>query len=130
MREHWYRAWFHAQEPHYCKGVNVNADQMLYDSWPGECLLFKHQGQPVTVEEFTGLKDKNGKPIYEGDKLYFAAYKAIGVVEWSEDYMGWWVRLLDRDEGQRQGGSLFDFTTSIGWADSYKVVGNIHESKN
>lgn len=69
MREIKFRAWYSAEPNahHYSKGKLLNPDQMFYDEWPGQCLGFAHQGQPVTIEQFTGLKDKNGKDIYEGD---------------------------------------------------------------
>ena len=40
--------------------------QMLFDEIEGDCLTFK-RNQPVTLMQCTGLKDKNGKLIFEGD---------------------------------------------------------------
>lgn len=59
MREIKFRAWH--------KGQGDFPPQMLYDAWNGQCLYYAREGQPVELMQYTGLKDKNGKRIYEGD---------------------------------------------------------------
>lgn len=68
MREIKFRAWH--------KGYDEMYPIMLYDKNPGDCLRWKNEGQPVEIMQYTGLKDNNGKEIYEGDVVHCAIMEA------------------------------------------------------
>jgi len=104
-REIEFRAW-HEDAKEYCKGSVSNMFKWVED------------GQPVFLEQFTGLLDCNGVKIFEGDLLNFREpldYKPM-IAEFKDGAfrvaIGRWVMVLDE---------LYVKSNEL------VVVGNIHQ---
>ena len=102
----------------------------------GECMILpvttEHCGgaefsegyhcDPTTVGQYTGLKDKNGKRIFEGDICRNTRTGEIVSVKWHGTMAGYvWNK-------RRADGFLFDFGELFRACDKYEVIGNIHDN--
>ena len=74
-----------------------------------------HDVKPETVGQFTGLVDKNGKRIFEGDKIKLT--QGIGTVEWSKTQSRFMIWLPKSNK-------FASFLAGI----EYEVIGNIHDN--
>ena len=127
-REIKFRAWHKGTNvsPHSNRGVSF-PPTMLYDNKPGDCLRWLSEGQPLDVMQFTGLKDKNGKEVYEGDIIRDCLTKATMQVKFglnkNNAYNGWYCSYIGLSV--RDTSICGDYDTNIN--SQIEVIGNIHE---
>lgn len=103
--------------------IDVNelyVEAFICERFANEAQLNKIKVDPKTVGQFTGLRDKNGIDIYEGDicriEYYDEGFKN-GQVVFRDSHSGYY---LESDFGQISMGS---------WGPEYiEVIGNIHQN--
>src|SRR5690348_3924275 len=113
MREIKFRAWDN-REKVWLDEVTVYSD----GSWSGKKgdVDGYSQEDECILMQYTGLKDKNGKEIYEGDIIKHDNGQ-ISVVEWSQGDWGWFMKSI-RNWNPKTG---FDSSKD-------EVIGNIYEN--
>lgn len=124
MREIKFRAWKNGRAIRIAgiDFVNAEAYGLGFDIQEAEdCSLCKLD----TLEQFTGLRDKDGREIYEGDICRIEDESKLSVVKWhgNDGYPAFDLTNYDVD-GMNGLAYIFQFAG----ADVIEVIGNIHEN--
>lgn len=129
MREIKFRAWWsNIGEMEYFDTVaflNFEDGTLIYQKHPEEETCTDEISDGFELMQYTGLKDKNGKEIYEGDIVkkveaipFIDTSDIVGVVKFLDGSF-----LLEYERwGEKIGCYLFSET------DEHEILGNIHEN--
>ena len=122
MREIKFRAWDKT-----CKKWLSIPIKRIDDEY--DCSVLVQELPSIEIMQFTGLKDKNGKEIFEGDIVEDIITKEIGKIEFGHPYnQGFHCRIEKDFNGVGvDKSSWFILTTEN--SKELEVIGNIYENQ-
>jgi len=129
MREIKFRAWIKDSWLY-----EKEEDNPMIYNWQDTIFVESMAFQPddIPIMQYTGLKDRTGREIYEGDIVESKLYpfytdegrNYLGVIEWFDGDACWYLDMRvvsDRVRGYAVGGMLSEYR-------ELEVIGNIYEN--
>lgn len=137
MRDIKFRAWDETEKEMFYDDIIIayGAAWQEEASFDQDAIRLKKNGHQLVPMQFTGLHDKNGKEIYEGDVVRVIAPLMLENPEWQTEYNGvyeiaWkgseakFGILTSRDEDMEPE----YWSCPLEWWGSIEVIGNLYET--
>lgn len=119
MREILFRGYSTAERKWIYGDLSHTTDKIVHIS-NENCFI---RVNPETVGQYTGLTDKNGKKIFEGDMLAFS--DRLTYVHWHE-YCGCWdCSYIKSIDGKK---TSHEERNPNRWRVAAEIIGNIHDN--
>jgi len=118
MREIRFRAWNSFDKE------MIYLQSAIHDSWG----LFVNRPDEYTIMQFTGLYDKNGKEIYEGDILKSGWLDKNVICQWKDKYAGFYIDVPGFSYNfsyNKETAEVISLTIN---PENIEIIGNIHEN--
>jgi uncharacterized phage protein (TIGR01671 family) len=128
MREKKFRAWDKEEHKFVTDIDGISLDGEALDLNMGEYGI-SNKDRKIIFQQFTGLFDKNGKEIWEGDIVKESRDNGKGLIPYTVAWnveAGWFT--IKTSEDKEMDGSLW-LLTRVNW-ENFEVIGNIYEDSN
>ena len=100
-------------------GIEYSTIGIIAEYPNGDWAIREIDDKDIDLIQSTGLKDKNGKLIYEGDRVYIDCEGETAIIKWSDDLARFTIHFEDE--------AVFaDFDNY--YSKELEVIGNIYEN--
>lgn len=120
MQESKFRAWNKSGKQWEHFTLTELALGAMYTKVKGTNALVCHWDNYEHWSQSTGLEDKTGVEIYEGDIIQNVAHKNIWVVVWDRKHAKFGFQYVS--------GTMIDARATLGGDIEYEIIGNIHSN--